>query len=72
MNKLIILLAVCLLSGCGDSGLGNAAKPIRDNCRGTLTVELKVSSLIGDSLTVTCSEDVSDESRAKHKEKEQK
>jgi len=74
MKTLIVsLMTVMLLAGCGDSnrGMVEGMNKVRDSCRGTLTMSVTVGS-ITDSLTISCTEDASDEARAKRKEKEAK
>ena len=63
------ILAVFLLAGCGDNtrSMVEGMNKVRDSCRGTLTMSVTVGSF-SDSLTISCTEDASDEARAKRKE----
>ena len=69
MNKIIILLACLVFAGCGrdvNTSVSTINK-IRDNCRGTLTMTVTISSW-NDQLDVSCTENVDDEARAKRKD----
>lgn len=68
MKSVVVILGVLALTGCGRNDseeMGKAMNQLRDNCRGTLTVELQYGQFNGSHLKASCSEDVSDEARAK-------